>query len=120
MRKTFIMNVGKNIKQIRELKNFTQTFVAEKLNMSIGGYSKIESGQSEITISKLKQVADILETDINTILNFDTKNIFNQCHNQNSVILGNINTLNNNGKLLDYLSDMQNQIAMIKESLKTV
>ena len=34
------------IKQIRELKNFTQEYVATKLNLSIRAYSKIETGET--------------------------------------------------------------------------
>jgi transcriptional regulator with XRE-family HTH domain len=33
------------IKQIRELKNVSQEFVANKLGLSISAYSKIETGE---------------------------------------------------------------------------
>lgn len=111
------MDVGKNIKQIRELKNFTQAYMADQLKMSIGGYSKIESGQTDVAFSKIQQITEILETDLSTLLNFDPKNIFNQCHNNNSVITGIIDTQNNNGNILDFLSDIQEQISVVKEAI---
>jgi len=111
------MDVGKNIKQLRELKNFTQSFMADNLNMSIGGYSKIESGQTDVSFSKIQQIADILETDLGTLLNFDPKNIFNQCHNSNSVISGTIGTQINNGNILDFLTNIQEQISEMKNIL---
>jgi len=49
------MDVGRNIRQLRELKNFTQSYVAERLNMSVGGYSKIESGQTMLHFQKFNK-----------------------------------------------------------------
>ncbi|MBE7441389.1 MAG: helix-turn-helix transcriptional regulator [Flavobacteriales bacterium] len=112
------MEVGKNIKQIRELKNLTQGYIAERLNMSIGGYSKIESGQTDVTLSKIQQIAEILETDLSTILSFDPKNIFNQCNNNNSIITGSIGTQNNNGNIIDILSHIQEEIISVKRKIE--
>lgn len=76
------MEVGKNIKQIRELKNFTQAHVAEKLNLSLSGYGKIERDETDITLNRLNEIVQILGTDYNTILSFDEKHIFNFQQNQ--------------------------------------
>lgn len=111
------MEVGKNIKQLRELKNLKQSYIAERLNMSIGGYSKIESGQTDVTFSKIQQIAEILETDLGTILNFDPKSIFNQCNNTNSIITGNVGTQNNHGNILDMLSNIQEEITTVKKKI---
>ncbi|MCC5916075.1 MAG: helix-turn-helix transcriptional regulator [Cryomorphaceae bacterium] len=46
--------IGRNIKQIRELKNFTQEHFAKKLGMTTSGYSKIERGEVIISIEKLQ------------------------------------------------------------------
>lgn len=112
------MEIGKNIKQLRELKNLTQSYIAERLDMSIGGYSKIESGQTDVTFSRIKQIAEILETDLSTILNFDPKNIFNQCNNNNSIITGSVGTQNNNGNILDILSNIQEEIISVKRAFQ--
>jgi len=85
--------------------------------MSIGGYSKIESGQTDVSFSKIQQIAEILETDLSTILNFDPKNIFNQCHNSNSVIAGNITTQNIQENILDMLSDIKRDIDVMKDEM---
>lgn len=112
------MEVGRNIKQLRELKNLTQSYVVNQLNMSVGGYSKIESGQTDVSFSKIQQIAEVLETDLSTILNFDPKNIFNQCHNSNSIITGNINSQYNNESVIGLLTDIQAQIIKIKEKVE--
>jgi len=112
------MEVGKNIKQLRELKNLTQSHIAERLNMSIGGYSKIESGQTDVTLSKIQRIAEILEADLATILNFDPKNIFNQYNNTHSIITGSVDTQNNDSNILKILSNIQEEITSVKHVIE--
>ena len=70
-----------NIKKFRELKNLTRDEVAEKMEMSLSGYSKLERGDVELSISKLYKLAEILEVDISQILNFDASQVFNVTNN---------------------------------------
>ena len=73
-------SIGKKIRQLLELRNFTQTHLAKELGMSTGGYSKIERDETEVSVQKLTQIAKVLNTDIATILSFDPKQVFNQSH----------------------------------------
>lgn len=61
-----------NIKKVRELRNLTREQLASDLNMSLSGYAKIERGETEITINRLHQIAEILEVSISALLNFDS------------------------------------------------
>jgi transcriptional regulator with XRE-family HTH domain len=65
------------IKQIRELKNFTQEFVAQKLDLSTRAYSKIETGETQLTINRLNEISKVLEMEAMQLLGFDDKKIFN-------------------------------------------
>jgi transcriptional regulator with XRE-family HTH domain len=65
------------IKQIRELKNFTQDYVAQKLGLSTRAYSKIETGETQLTINRLNEISAILEVQPMEVLGFDDKKIFN-------------------------------------------
>lgn len=76
------MKVGEKIKKLRELKNYTQQYMSEQLELSLSGYGKIERDESDISISRLEKIANVLGVDINTILNFDEKHIFNFNNNQ--------------------------------------
>lgn len=76
------MNVGEKIKKLRELKNYTQQYLAEQLDLSLSGYGKIERNETDISISRLEQIATILGVDINTILSFEEKHIFNMSNKQ--------------------------------------
>jgi transcriptional regulator with XRE-family HTH domain len=55
--------VAANIRNKREYLNYTQEYLAAKLNISQNAYSKIELGYTKITVERLFQIAEILETD---------------------------------------------------------
>lgn len=60
--------IAANIRRIRELKNYTQDYLAAKLGISQNAYSKIELGYSNITLSRLFNIAEILEIDVITLI----------------------------------------------------
>jgi transcriptional regulator with XRE-family HTH domain len=63
--------------------------------MSVSGYSKIERGEVDLTISKIDKIATILEVSASQILNFDATTIFNISNNNNSGgVVGNIGNEN--------------------------
>lgn len=66
-----------NIKKFRELKNITREELADRLEMSLSGYSKLERGEVELTVNKLYRISEILEVSVSQILNFDASQIFN-------------------------------------------
>lgn len=66
-----------NIRKIRELKNLTREYVAEELKMSMSGYGKIERGEVDLTVSKLIEIAKVLDVSIEFIFRFDVSVFFN-------------------------------------------
>lgn len=62
------MKSHEKIKLMREMKHWTQEDVAEKLNMSITGYAKIERGQTNVSVERLKQIATIFNLNIEELL----------------------------------------------------
>jgi transcriptional regulator with XRE-family HTH domain len=64
-----VKKIAANIRKIREYRNYTQEYLAAKLRISQNAYSKIELGQTRITVDRLLRVADILEVDPVAILN---------------------------------------------------
>lgn len=65
------MNIGQNIKKIREEKGMTQQQIAELIHMHRSNYSKIESGQREISVDALNKIARYFGMTIDQIVNFD-------------------------------------------------
>lgn len=93
------MKVGNKIKKIRELRNFTQDYMAGKLNMSASNYSKMERDEIPITLDRLEEISNVLKVKYNDILSFDEKNVFNFINSPHSN--GYINNQYNMPKDLD-------------------
>ncbi len=58
------MKVNEKIRFMRESKSWSQEEMASKLGMSTTGYSKIERGETRLTIPKLEQIVEVFDTDI--------------------------------------------------------
>jgi transcriptional regulator with XRE-family HTH domain len=63
------MNISKRIKQIREEKGYTQQQMADLINMHRSNYSKMESGQREISIDALQKVAKHFSLTLDELVN---------------------------------------------------
>jgi transcriptional regulator with XRE-family HTH domain len=84
--------IGEKIRKIRELKGLKQENVAQELGMSLGGYGKIERGESSISVDRLQQIAKVLDlADGMDIMKFDEQVVFNIQHNQSPSINGVVN-----------------------------
>ncbi|MGY4384785.1 transcriptional regulator with XRE-family HTH domain [Pedobacter sp. UYP24] len=60
-----------NIKKVRHFKNYSQDYIAAKLNISQNAYSKIELGHSKITLERFFQIANILDVDEAQLISLD-------------------------------------------------
>ena len=79
------------LKQLRELKNFTQEYVAQQLGLSTRAYSKIETGETQLTINRLNEISKALGIDPMEILGFDDKQVFNNCKQEGNIGINHIN-----------------------------
>ncbi|MTH16109.1 helix-turn-helix transcriptional regulator [Flavobacterium sp. LC2016-01] len=84
-------SIKNKIKSIRELKNYTQEYMAEQLGVTQAGYSKIEKGKTVLSYVKLVEIARILEVSVEDIISFDSERYFNSFNK----VIG-----NNNGSIL--------------------
>jgi len=73
--------IEEKIKTFRELKNFTQEYMAEKLGISQAAYSKIESGATKLSYSKIVDIAKVFEVQVEELLAFDSQKYFNSFNN---------------------------------------
>ncbi len=72
-----IVKIGERIKHLREQRNYSQEYLASKLNISQRAYSKIETGETKLSVDNLFRIAETLETSINNVLGMDGNNVFN-------------------------------------------
>ena len=69
------MSIGNHIKKLRELRNYTQTYMRVELEISVSAYSKIERDETEISLKRLEQISEILNVSVNGIMQFDEKTL---------------------------------------------
>lgn len=116
------MIVGSKIKKVRELRNYTQEHLADRLGMSQTGYSKIERGETDVPFSKLTQIAEVLDVKLEDLITFDENNVFNNstlhyCAFDHGSVY---NQLPEKLQQLyeDKIKLLEEQVAYLKESLK--
>ncbi|MDO4222971.1 MAG: helix-turn-helix transcriptional regulator [Acinetobacter sp.] len=69
------MKVHDKIRSIRTQKKLSQEKVAEQLDISTNAYSKIERGETNPSLERIQQIANIFQIDVIDLLNND-KEIF--------------------------------------------
>ena len=62
---------GHIIKHYREVKNYSQKYVASKMGISQNAYSKIENNITQLTVHHIKELSKILEVPITDFLKDD-------------------------------------------------
>jgi transcriptional regulator with XRE-family HTH domain len=69
------MEIHEKIRFIRLFKGWSQEEMAGKLEISVNAYAKIERGETDINLSRLKQVAEVLHTELSELFNFSEKSV---------------------------------------------
>lgn len=63
------MNIGDQIRKVRELKGYKQEYVADQLGLSVTAYGNIERNDASLTFERLEEIANVLEVTVQDILN---------------------------------------------------
>ncbi len=58
----------KKLRLARNEKGYSQEYMAGKLGISQKAYSKLEKSQTKLTVSRLNEIAGILELDLNLLM----------------------------------------------------
>lgn len=87
--------------------------------ISVSGYGKIERDETDITLSRLQQIAKVLETKVESILDFKTNNIFNQSNNQTAVANGVVQNqqIVSEDSIKKYFVELKEDIKCLKEDV---
>ncbi len=64
-----------NIRTLRTLKGWNQETMAELLGLAPKSYASIEQGKTDIQLSRLEQIAKLLEVEVADLFNFDKDSI---------------------------------------------
>ena len=102
------------IKKIREFRNFTQQYLADKLDISQNAYSKIENGTTKLTIDRLEQVAKLLDVPMDSLLSSE-KQVLNVENNSINKFYAHIENLHEENKEI-----LQQQIEFLQQQNKNL
>lgn len=70
-KKELLKNFGKNVKIERIKKDLTQEQLAEKMDVSQNYIACIETGKQNMSLGKILELAQNLNTDIHNLLSFN-------------------------------------------------
>jgi len=102
------MAMHDKIRLLRELNQFSQEEMAEKMNMSPSGYAKIERGDTKLQYDKLVQIAQIFNMNVADFVDSEKGVFF--CLNDNSDYIY-TNYSNNNDALAFEIEKLKLQLA---------
>jgi transcriptional regulator with XRE-family HTH domain len=116
------MKLGNKIKKMRELREYTQDDMAEKLAMSQSGYSKIELDETDVPFSRLVQISKVLEVSLSDLINFDEGKLLmsnNNLHEQSQGFVFNQGIAQNERKQYEArIEDLKQENERLHELLK--
>lgn len=113
------MKIGHKIRKLRELKNYTQAYMAMILNITQSTYCRYENEELSFSDAMLDKVATALEMSKAAILAFDESKIFEYIESIASATQSNVDTKSvpeaewlqqlhdDNHKLIHLLGDIQ-------------
>ncbi|MFN5417201.1 MAG: helix-turn-helix domain-containing protein [Flavobacteriia bacterium] len=120
MKKQEELRIGKKIKQLRELKNYSQEYMATQLKMSVPGFGRIERNEVDVSMERANQIATVLGISLTELISFDDRYVFNNfAQTQNDFIFN--SQIHQEDKkalneLVDYLKkQLEAKDALIKE-----
>src|SRR6201989_1547538 len=104
--------LGKKIRLLRHQKGWSQEDVAKRLDISIPAFSKIETGITDINLSRLEQVASLFDMSVVQLLTFNDSE-------QDQKFVNELETINK--KLMDReteVIDLQKKVIELFEEIR--
>ena len=104
--------LGKKIRLLRHQKGWSQEDVAKRLDISIPAFSKIETGITDINLSRLEQISNLFEMSVVQLLTFSDLE-------QNQKFVNELEVINK--KLMDReteVIDLQKKVIELFEELR--
>lgn len=83
--------VGKNIRILRQKQGWSQSEAARQLKISIPAFSKIETGITDPSLSRLNQIADLFQVQITTVIYGESDHALVLQTNENSLLRQRLN-----------------------------
>ncbi|MBI1835803.1 MAG: helix-turn-helix transcriptional regulator [Flavobacteriia bacterium] len=114
--------LAERIRMARLMKNLSQQNMADELGLTVASYSNIERGVTEITVSRLFEIAKILQLKVSSMLDFDSSysekikepsgEYFTDTNHQLKVIIEKLN------KQQDEIEKLNSELNLLKNKRK--
>jgi len=88
-----LVPIGYKIRRVREFKNLSQQYVADKLSVSQSTYSDMENGKIIVSEEKLAMIANVLDVSVDVINEYNDQVVFNSCTQSGYINTNNINPI---------------------------
>jgi transcriptional regulator with XRE-family HTH domain len=88
-----LVQLGYKIRRVREFKNLSQQYVADKLSVSQSTYSDMENGKIAVSEEKLAMIANVLDVSVDVINEYNDQVVFNSCTQSGYFNTNNINPI---------------------------
>ena len=111
--------MNETIRLIRESKGYSQEFVATRLNLTQQSYSRLEKNPERITLSRLRDLAKILDVSLLTLLGEENMYFMQNTNppredSDEKLVLNQANIPSDQNELF---KGMQNEIVFLRELL---
>ena len=114
-------NLGRKIRMVRESRQLSQEYVAGRMKISQQAYSRLEHDGENVSLKRLKQLAEALEVPLQTLIGdedlYIQQNYNQQGGNAGSVLY--IQGLADTERLAfeNHIADLRRQIALLESLL---
>jgi transcriptional regulator with XRE-family HTH domain len=71
------MQLHEKICLLRKIKGWSQEDMADKLQMSVHGYANIERGETDVQLSRLEQISQVLGVELQDLFGMNDKMVLN-------------------------------------------
>ena len=114
------MNIHEKIRTLRELNNWTQEDMAEKMNVAPNTYARFERGETRLDFNKLQQIAMLFHCKLTDLIDQDKQTLFSQIgddnhQQQNSTHYSSSNVLSAENEKLKLIIQHKDELLTQKE-----
>ncbi len=111
---------GFNIRKQREIRGFSQEYMADALNISQASYARLENENTKVTVERLYKIAEILESSIIDFFEVDKVTIQNQTNNEGAYANGYVQNLHIENKEVyeKLLKSKDEQIRLLNNTIE--
>ena len=117
------MNVIEKIRTTRKEKGISHEAMAVNLGISQTAYTKMERGETKLTVDRLQKIAEILDVKLGNLLESEAQSFHQEIHNNKSVTAISQQKIENlyeeNHEIYEKLiATKEEEIALLKSLLK--